>query len=306
MCPPRLFLTLSLTALLVACGSRSFGGPTDDGGVPTDGASPDVLIQPYTYYGYVTVLHQQEQGSAYNNEYVSLSASFYGEQWDPFRESGWTSQTLQTPDGVVCELTVVSGMDGPIPELPPPEIDGGEIWAWSGFDGDAQLEIAFDGGSYNADYRSPNEPLVWPQWLVSGALALQIESTGSAHADPFYSNQILPEMPEITAPPESMDEPLTPDPDGTHRIAWTPVTAMWVEVALHFNMDWDDSYFRCYPLNSATQMRLPHQWLEQHSWGYGELMVYAFDEVQQFGVDGVVTVRTIRMRRQQLNIAVWD
>jgi len=75
---------------------------------------------------------------------------------------------------------------------------------------------------------------------------------------------------------------------------------------MHFNMDWDDSYFRCYPPAGRTEVRVPHTWLEQWSWGYGELMVYAVNEDAVSTTESLVIVRTLRICQQQLNIAVWD
>lgn len=307
----RLSITLVLSLILTACGVRSFGGPfgdgavPDDGGVPTDGPPPDTHIQPHDYYGYVTFTHLQDRGSPYNAEHVSLTAAFYREHWDPFREPIWPVETLETPDGVVCDLAMVSGMDGPIPPDPPPELDGGEIYAWAGFDSDGQLETSFDGEHYLADYRSPGGTEPWPDWLADGAMALQMESTGSPPASPFYAEVFLAGMPEILSPPPGLDEPVTPGPDGNHRVSWIPVEADLLEVHLHFNMDWDDSYFRCYPPEGRTELRLPHVWLEQWSWGYGELMVFAVNEELVFDGDGIVILRSIRVRRQQLNIAVF-
>ena len=312
----RLSISLILFLSVAACGARSFGGPYGDGGVwPPDGSvspdgsvAPDGSVQVYDSYGYISFMHLQPQGYQYLYESIMLSAWFYGEEWDPFVRHDGSQEPLyvQTPDGVPCEITLVSGMDGPNPPQPPPGLDGGEIYAWGGSDEGDNLEIAFNGGEYDSDYRSPDGSAPWPFWMTDAPLQMQFESTGSAFATSFYTFMPLPEMPEIRSPPARLDEPLTPDPDGTHRISWTAVQADSMEINLHFNMDWDDSVFRCFPPAGRTEMRLPHEWLVEYSWGYGELNVYAVNKHIAHAGNSEMVLRSIRICQLQLNILVWE
>jgi hypothetical protein len=307
---------LFLSFVVAACGARSVGGLSDDGsltahdgsvlvdsGVPVDGQAGLV-----DSYGYVSFVHTQAAESQGGYESIALSAWFYGEQWDPFYAPGTHPDPLlvQTPDGVPCEIRLVSGMDGPIPVQPPPERDGGAVHAWSGFEGDGFLEIVFVGQAYTRDYRSPEGIEPWPPWITNTPLELRFESGGSAQATSFFTEMFAPQMSEILAPPASPGEPLTPDPDGTHRIAWSAVAADWMEINLHFNMDWDDAYFRCYPVSGQTELRLPHEWLEQYSWGSGVLNVVSVNEHVVHAGYTMATLRSIRVREQQLTISVWE
>ena len=114
------------------------------------------------------------------------------------------------------------------------------------------------------------------------------------------------EVPETVCAMIRLYEPLTPDLDGTHRISWTAVQADSMEINLHFNMDWDDSVFRCFPPAGRTEMRLPHAWLVEYSWGWGELNVYAVNEHVYFAGRSKMVARAIRIQQLQLNILVWD
>ncbi len=294
-------LVLSLGG--AACGARSVGGSPDDGGVPSDGPLPDAPIAPHDYYGYATFTHLLEREPYITSEQVVLTAAFYGEVWDPFRQLQGTVEHLETPDGVACDLALVSGMDGPVPVEPPPELDGGGLFAWTGWDGETPLEVFFDGDTYLSDHRSFGTES-WPDWLVDGAMALRFESLGSPQVSPFFTEVFLADIPVFLSPPTGLAIPLSPDPDGTHHVSWLPVVADLLEVRLHFNMDWDDSYFRCYLPEGRTQMRLPQAWLDQWSWGYGELMIYAINEEFVSDGDGVVTLRTVRAREQKIDVFI--
>jgi len=303
-----LLLNLLLLISLTACGARSFGGPSDDGGLPADGTvPPDGLVRIYDTCGYVTVAHAQDQDGPYGQESLRLYGAFYAEPWDfEGLHAGWPEPMLmETPDGVVCEVWYISGMDGPMPPDPPEELDGGEVRVWAGIDGEGTLEIAFNGHSYETDYRSADGASPWPSWISDSALALQVETTGSDVAAPLSRELLLPDMPEILLPPVSLDEPLTPDADGTHTIAWVPVDADRVEVHYSFNMDWDDAYFRCYLSSTYFTMKLPHEWLEQYSWGYGQMMVFAMNDRLAHEEDTLVSMRTVRIRRRSLNVLIW-
>ena len=296
-------LSLALPLCLTACGARSVGGDPDDGGVGTDGALPDASVVVVDYYGYVSVAHVR-RGSIYNDENIALNAAFYGETWAAFRESPWPGSTGLTPDGVVCDLSVSDLTGPPLPE-PPPPVDGGDIHAWAGFDGDVQLEITFDGERYYGDYRSRFLPggNPWPPWLVDDAMALQVESLGSLRASPFYTEMILAQMPEILSPPPDLDEPITPDPDGNHRISWSPLESDIMEVSLQLHNAMSDVYYWCYPPAGQNDLLVPHAWLEQWTPGSWDLMVSAVNENRVLDGDGLVTLRTFRAQLQSVNIA---
>lgn len=296
-------LPLALPLCLTACGGRSFGGAPDDGGVGLDGASPDASVGLGDYSGYVSVTHVR-QGGAYTSENVALNAVFYDVVWEFYRVHPWHMSSGMTPDGVVCDAFVSDFADPPPPE-PPPQVDGGDIYAWAGFDGDGQLEITFDGESYYGDFRSRflpgGEP--WPPWLVDDAMALQVESTGSLWAPPFYTEVFLAQMPEILSPLPGLDEPITPDPDGNHRISWSSVESDFMEVSLQLHNAMSDVYFGCYPPAGQNDLLVPHAWLDQWTPGSWDLMVSAVNNNSVVAGDGVVTVRTFRTQQQSVNIA---
>lgn len=62
-------------------------------------------------------------------------------------------------------------------------------------------------------------------------------------------------------------------------LAWTPVDHHDVQIHMFFNMDWDDSVFICRPPMGAGQLTIPHQWIQEYTWGGSSQLVLEVREV---------------------------
>jgi hypothetical protein len=251
-------------------------------------------------WGIVRLSHLQQLG-AYEYEQLSLQAAFYAEDYDP-EESAWGFvETRETPDGVPCDIYYQSGMEDP-PPAPPAEIDAGGLTAGSGAE---LLAITFDGAHYGVDYRSPTDPdHPMPSWLAPEPLTLSFTGSGSALVASFVEDATLPTAARIVAPtPEQ--SPVPQEPDGTHLIAWEPSEAQETLVRLQFNLDWDNSMFWCRPPSGVTELRLPHEWLTEWTWGSGELAVDSRSATDF--VAGAAEVRLLpsRVVQQSVSFEVW-
>ncbi|MFH2007807.1 MAG: hypothetical protein ABI333_14590 [bacterium] len=300
-------LTFALCLFVSAgCGGRTIGGGPSDGGLdPTDGTSPDGNILLYDTFGQVWLSLWQESDPANYNAGVNLVAAFFGEDYDPIFTMPGHLTTENTPDGVTCDIYMRSGMLDPPEPDPPPQRDGGRISAWAGFD-PGRLETVWIGSEYDVDYRWVDSP-DWPAWIDSGAVAIQFEGEGSAYVDAFRTEVTLATVPEILAPPAA-DVPVPPDDEGNFLVSWasSPGLADETLVTFEFNMDWDDSVFRCHPPVGYDHFLLPSDWVAEWSWGGGYMSVtHLNSEVLEMG-ESRVTIRTLRTRRQFVSFGIYE
>ncbi|MCC6524926.1 MAG: hypothetical protein IT373_19880, partial [Polyangiaceae bacterium] len=237
-------------------------------------------------------------------EQLALSAAFYAQPWDPDAPVSGFVDTVPTPDGVVCDLYYQSGgmPPDPPPPPPPPEVDAGHLTA--GTAGEL-LAIDFDGAHYGVDSRATGDPAhPLPGWLVPGPIDLGFAGGGAADVPAFTAPAVLPSAPTILAPPPG-PTPAPLEPDGTHLVAWQPGDATEVGVRLDFNLDWDNAVFICHPPSGVTELRLPHDWLTQFTWGSGELTVEARNPTVAPPASAYVALRPVRARRQSVYFEVW-
>ena len=270
--------------------SSGSGGGTGTGGV--GGA-----------WGTMSVVHLQ-QGGDFGYEQLSLSAAFYAVDFDPEAQIWGYVDTVTTPDGVLCDLYYQSGGGGggEPPPPPPPQIDAGQLSA--GAAGDL-LSIAFDGQQYEVDWRSPTDPShPMPGWLGTEALTLTFSAAGNAGVSSFQQDVELPAAATILAPTPDQS-PVPQQPDGTYLIAWQPSGAAETLVILQFNLDWDNSLFRCQPTAGVTQLSLPHEWVAQFSWGYGELMIEARSDATATAALTQAHLRPARVHQQSVYFEVF-
>ena len=306
---------MSLTICIVValgCGGRTIGGgPSSDasvpadGVVPTDGNIPDTAVPPHDTYGHVWLSIWGEVEPPMAQMGLAFEAAFFGEDYDPIFTIPGHVTTETTPDGVVCDIYMVSGMVDPPEPDPPPQRDGGRITAWAGLEPD-RLEAVFDGNEYDGDYRSFGT-LDWPAWIDPGALSVQVEGEGSAYADAFRTEVILAMVPEILSPPVS-DVPVPPDDEGNFLVSWFDLPALAEEtlVTFTFNMDWDDSVFMCHPPLGYDHFLLPADWVAEWSWGGGYMSVTRLFSVELEMGDALVTIRTLRTRRQYVSFGIYE
>ncbi len=310
----RCWLSVALLAVVVGCGSRSVGyldgggnssqqgGSGGQGGVGGNPGGSDA-----TTFGIVSLAHFLEDGP-YSQESLSLTAACYGEDYDPEEQQWGYLDTRQTPDGVTCDIYYTSGMGGGGgPPEPPVQVNGGPISAGAG-DGPAELlEIVFSGDQYSVDWRTPTSPNhPWPSWASSGALAIIFEGEGSAAVGAFSNEAILPTMPLIVAP-QVQQQPVLPGPEGNYAIRWQPGDGGETIVAFQFNLDWDDSAFRCYPLPGVTELLLPGSWIAEWTWGSGQLLVITRNEVTVTAGSAEISLRTHRIRQRNVYFEMaWD
>ena len=282
----------------VGCGGRTMGGDPSDGG-----ALPDAAVTLYDTYGHVWLTVMVIPDIPHEPEALMLDVRFFGEDYDPLLDNPGHVSTETTSDGVVCDIYMSSGhVDPPDPDLPP-QVDGGRITTWAGFDPD-RLEAVFSGDWYFGDSRNSDAPN-WPAWIEPGAVAVQFEGEGSAHVGSFRTEVTLAMVPEILAPLPS-DEPLLPDADGTFHFSWYDLPELADETIVSFQLlaDGYDSFFQCYPAPGVDRIRLPFEWVEQWSRGSGYLVVSHLNTAQLQAGDAHVTVRTFRTRYQAISFAI--
>ena len=304
----RCWFSVSLLAIVVGCGSRSVGyladgeGDTQDGGNggQAGGGGGGGGGNDATAFGRVGLVHFLDDGP-YVQESLSLAGAFYLEDYDSEEQQWGHIETLQTPDGVTCDIYYTSAMGGGGgPPDPPAQIDGGRITAGAGFDADERLEIVFIGDQYGVDWRAPDSPdHPWPSWASSGAVAVSFEGQGSNSVGAFTDEAILPAMPTIVSPPADQ-QPVLPGPDGNFVISWQPSDADETLVVFQFNLDWDDSTFRCHPAPGVTQLRLPATWISEWTWGSGSMQVMSRNEVVSAAGSAVVSLRAHRIRQRSV------
>jgi hypothetical protein len=192
-------------------------------------------------------------------------------------------------------------MGGEPPPEPPPEIDAGHLTAGTGGD---LLGIDFDGQHYGVDWRTPTDPAhPMPGWLSAAEVALTFSGAGSSQVAPFQREAVLPAAPAIVAPTPGQS-PVPLQPDGTHLIAWQPSPSDEILVVLQFNLDWDNSTFRCHPPAGVTQLSLPHEWLVQWTWGSGELLIESRNDVTVGGASEA-RLRPTRATQMGVYFEVW-
>jgi hypothetical protein len=253
MRPVIAIATLSVGLVCSACyrsGEAASGGDTD-----TD------YLGDYEVFGYIE-LSQQTDDTAQGGT-LALSAAFYDEPYDPSTE--WLVDTRTTPDGVPCRIYLVSGMDPDPPADPPAQLDGGAILVGNGGVWPDTLAVVYDGETYDIDRRTQwdaDNPL--PGWLTPDPFGVAISGAGSATVASFATVLVSAAMPVIA---EQAPQPT--DGAGNFVFAWDAAGASVVVVALHFNMDWDDSSIVCEPAPGASQILIPGAWLDELSWGGG-------------------------------------
>jgi len=271
-------------------GGQGAGGTGGTGGTGGAGAA--------TAFGHLGVAHLVEDGS-YGQESLSLGGAFYGEDYDPEAAKWGYIDTLSTPDGVSCDIYYTSSMGGGGgPPDPPLQIDGGTVSAGADWDPDERLEILFDGVQYSVDWRNPQSSAEnWPSWASPPqAVALTFDGTGGANALPFAQELILPAMPTLISPPA--DQQPVPPGEGGYLISWQPTEADELLVVLQFNLDWDDSAFRCHPPPGTTQLVIPGQWIVEWTWGSGAVQVIARNETTLMAGTAQVRLRAQRLRQR--------
>jgi hypothetical protein len=284
--------TLFTVALLAAACHRmqdiggADAGSDADTDADTDADSDADSDGDYDVFGYVGMA--QRTTDAEEGGFLTLTAAVYGEPYDASADSWVEART--TPDGVTCDIYYHTGFP-PDPEDPPPDqLDGG---AFRVGDGDAWpdvLEVEFDGEVYTADHRTQwdaDNPM--PSWLVPGEFQVAL-AADAAGAVPGFEVPL-----EISPVPEMFEESPQPvDGDGNYLFEWSDNGAVAVELALNFNMDWDDSAIVCQPESGAEEILIPQAWIEEYSWGSGEALLYSRDAVAVDIGDARVEMRVTR------------
>jgi hypothetical protein len=310
----RYWSSAAVLLFVLGCGSRSVGylneggsnsQPTGGGGQGGSaghggGGAP-------TAFGSVSLSHLSDDGP-YGQESLSLTGAFYGQDYDPEEQQWGYVDTVQTPDGVSCDIYYSSGMgggDGP-PE-PPAQVNGGPLTAGATAGPDDLLAIAFSGDQYGVDWRTPTSPdHPWPSWVSAGPVAVTFRGTGSAAVGAFSEQAVLPGMPAILAPPAAQ-QPAAPGPDGNYLIRWQTSNPEQTWVTFHFNLDWDDSAFRCAPPLGVNELLLPVSWIGEWTWGSGEMLVIARNEVTRMAGSAEVILRTQRIAQRNVYFEMdWD
>jgi hypothetical protein len=281
------------------------GGPPDgsphDGWTP-DGAPPDGSPYPDaggTVFGYVKVRHQASPGRV-GGSHLSLTASYYTEQHDPddpdpSQLPGYQG-TMTTPNGVSCDIFFVQGMDPPEPPPEPEQVNAGTITVvrsdWPE-DMDA-LMVEFINGEYEPDRRSVNDPQnPFPAWFVAEPMDLVFTVGGHSEIPGSEEEVAMGAMPHITIP--SGGEPAPLDFNGNYHIAWDETGANRTRVVFNFNLDWDNSSFVCRPPVGTTELLIPQDWIDEYTWGSGQLVVVGINEVER--VDWLSVVTKLRAAR---------
>lgn len=312
----RLLAMLGLLGAASGCGSRdqlmpggttsgsggaagTGGGHAGTGGTGGSGASiPDGGV---ATYGVVELFHEIVR-DGYEWEQLTLHGAFYGEPYDPETDRPDHVETRQTPDGVSCGIYYQSGMIEDPPPPPPAQVDGGRITVWAGGDPTDALEISFQGDQYDVDSRE-NSTQGMPLWLTEEAIEVTFEGHGSSSAGTFTEPVTLAATPTIVAP-QPGQQPIPPGPDGNFLIAWEPVGAERIIVTLAFNLDWDNSAFICHPAAGTTQLLLPSDWINEWTWGTGELFIVSRHEVAVLAEPAAVTIRTSRYPRRSVSFEI--
>lgn len=291
-----------LGTICAGCGGRTVGGnwngthPGDGGGADaavTDGHVPDSTVRIWGTIG----LNGQFETTGTTFERLSLHAAFYRQPQNPDEPPGFV-ESGETPNGVLCDIYYMRGLiDDPPPE--PPQIDSGEISAFTSWAPDDRLIITFDGQRYEVDSRTPFDPdNPMPGWLVREPVAVVFQGEGSVQVVSFTQEVILSSRPAILVP-ASNEQPIPLEPDGTYRIVWEPVESESTHVNFYFNLDWDNSAFLCRPPTDTVELLLPGEWIEQWTWGSGEIVVVAQNETTVLVEDAQITIRAGRAHKMR-------
>ena len=290
-CPlsSKVTLLFALVLLVAACNRMQDVGGADGGSDADADADTDADADSdgdCDVFGYISLV--QHTTDVDESGTLTLTAEVYGEPYDV--DDDFWIEARTTPDGVACDVYYYSGFP-PDPEDPPPDqLDGGAFRVGNGGDWPDVLEVEFEGLTYSADHRtqwSADNPL--PAWLVPGGFQVALVADPAGAVPAFEAPLGISPIPEMH---EESPQPV--DGDGNYLFEWSDNGADSVVLALHFTLDWDDSRIVCRPDPGADQMMVPEAWIDEYSWGSGEVQLYSLDVVEVDIEDARVEMRVIR------------
>lgn len=316
------------------CGGRSMGA-TGDAGLGRDAAvtrdarpDRDGTAWPdggpgIDLYAVLSFEHDVQDGE-YAYEQATWSGAVYEVAYLPPEPTipDFVEQRV-TPDGVPCDIYFSSpqwegggrggghgggrggGGASPLPPDPPEPapLNGGEIRMEAPSGTGGAFAIHWDGAAYAPDsrYRSGAEGDL-PGWITQSALTGRVVFAGNDRLIPFEDRLEIVDVPEIVVP--GVDGDLSPDADGVFRIEWRAEPNTPVTVRLDMNMDWDDAVFVCRPPTGQPSILLPNDWIQQYSWGSGELRVIARQDQIDVGPNTSVFYRIRRGRHRSVSFEI--